>query len=91
MSPQRRRQETGQRRQDRPIGPVRLRPDDLTLQHRHLMPEHHDLDVLGRLTTAEQHQPAEHPNHDQIQQTNRHNRDLARTTSASQSRRSSTL
>ncbi|MGN9787878.1 LuxR C-terminal-related transcriptional regulator [Nonomuraea sp. ZG12] len=36
------------------------------------MPEHHDLDILNRLTTSQQHQPAEHPNHKQMQQTNRH-------------------
>jgi hypothetical protein len=44
---------TGERRQDRPVGPVRLRPGDLRPQHRDLVPEHHDLRVLGRLAAAE--------------------------------------
>ena len=39
----------GQRRQDCPVGLVRLRPGDLTAEHRDLMPEHHDLRILGRL------------------------------------------
>jgi hypothetical protein len=36
------------------------------------MPQHHDLRVLERLPAAHQHQPAEHPDHDQIEQTNSH-------------------
>jgi hypothetical protein len=62
----------GQRRQDRPIGPVRLRPGDLTPQHRHLVPERHDLRILGCLPAAEQHEPAEHPDHDQVEQADSH-------------------
>ena len=63
-------QQPGQRRQDRPVGPVRLGPGDLTPEHRDLMTEHHDLRVLGRLAAAQQHQPAEDPDHDQVEQTN---------------------
>jgi hypothetical protein len=47
-------QQPGQRRQDRPVGPVELRPGDLTAQHRDLVPEHHDLGVPGRLAAAQQ-------------------------------------
>jgi hypothetical protein len=39
---------------NRAVGPVRLRPGDLTPEHRDLMTEHHDLRVLGRLAAAEQ-------------------------------------
>jgi hypothetical protein len=65
-------QQPGQRRQDRAIGPVRLGPDDLAPQYRDLVTEHHDFRVLGRLAAAEQHQPAEEPDHDQVEQPNAH-------------------
>ena len=70
---QRCRQHPGQSSQDRPVGPVRLRAGDLSPQHRHLMTEHYKLRVLGRLATRQQHQPAEDPDRDQIQETKRHN------------------
>jgi hypothetical protein len=72
MSAQPRRQQPGQRRQHRPIGPARLRPRHLTAQHRHLMPQHHDLNALGCLAPAQHHQPAEHPNHDHVEEAHRH-------------------
>jgi hypothetical protein len=46
-------QQPGQRRQDRPVGPVWLAPGDLTPEHRDLMAEHHDLGILGRLAAAQ--------------------------------------
>jgi hypothetical protein len=46
------------------VGPVRLGPGDLTAEHRDLMTENHDLRILGRMAVAEQHQPAEDPDHD---------------------------
>jgi hypothetical protein len=67
-----RRWQPGQRGQDRPVGPVRLRPGDRTPEHRYLMTEHHDLRVLSLLAAAQQNQPAEHPDHDQVQQSGRH-------------------
>jgi hypothetical protein len=39
---------------NRAVGPVRLRPGDLTPEHRDLMTEQHDLRVLGRPAAAEQ-------------------------------------
>src|SRR5260221_7321318 len=36
------------------------------------MTEHYDLRILGRLATAEQQQPAKDPDHDQVEQANRH-------------------
>ena len=47
-------------------------PGDLTAEHRDLMTEHHDLRVLGRLAAAQQHQPAEDPDHDQVEQAKGH-------------------
>jgi hypothetical protein len=58
MGAQRSWQQPGQRRRDCPVGPVRLRPGDLTAEHRDLMAEHQDLRIPGRLAAAEQHQPA---------------------------------
>jgi hypothetical protein len=46
--------------------------EPLAAQHHHFVTQDHDLRVLGRLATAQQDQPAEHPDHDQIQQTDRH-------------------
>ncbi|MEU7901127.1 hypothetical protein AB0B45_50925 [Nonomuraea sp. NPDC049152] len=73
MSAQHRRQPPSQGRKNGPIGPVRLRTCHLTPQHRrHLVTQHHDLNVLRRLAAAQQHQPAEHPDRDQVEQANRH-------------------
>src|SRR6476661_5927530 len=47
-------------------------PAHLTAQHHHFMAQHQDLRVLRGLALAQQDQPAEHPAHDQIQQTDRH-------------------
>jgi len=65
-------QQPGQRGQDGPVGPVRLRPGDLPPDYRDLMTEHHDLRILGRLAAPQQEQPAKHPDHDQIEQAKRH-------------------
>ncbi len=65
-------QQPGERRQDRPVGPVRFGPGDLTAQHRDLVTEDHDLRVLGRLAAAQQEQPAKDPDRDQIQEAKRH-------------------
>ena len=67
-----RREQPGQRCQDRPVGPVRTGPGHLTAQHYHLVAQHQDLRVPRCLAAAQQDQPAEHPDHDQIQQTDRH-------------------
>jgi hypothetical protein len=62
----------GQRRHDGAVDPVRLGPGDLTAEHRDLMTENHDLRILGRMAAAEQHQPAEDPDHDQVEQAKGH-------------------
>lgn len=52
VGPQHRGQQPGQRRQDRPVGPVRPGPGDLTAQERDFVTENQDLCVLGRLAAA---------------------------------------
>jgi hypothetical protein len=62
----------GQCRQDGTIGPVRRGPGDLTAKHRDLMTQDHDLRVFGRLAATQQHQPAEDPDRDQVEQAKGH-------------------
>ncbi len=62
----------GQRRQDGTAGPVRPGPGHLTAEHHDLMTQHHDLGILGRLAAAQQHQPAEDPDHDEVEQAKGH-------------------
>jgi hypothetical protein len=62
----------GQRRQDGTVGPVRPGPGHLTAEPYDLMTEHHDLGILGRLAAAQQHQPAEDPDHDEVEQAKGH-------------------
>jgi hypothetical protein len=62
----------GQCCQDDTVGPVGLGPGDLTPEHRDLMTEHHDLGILGCLAAAEQRQPAEDPDRDQVEQAKGH-------------------
>ena len=45
---------------------------DLTAEHHDLMAEHHDLRILRRLAAAQQHQPPEDPDHDQVEQAKGH-------------------
>jgi hypothetical protein len=44
----------------------------LTPQHRDLMPESQDLRLLGSIAAGQQRQPAEHPHHEQVDQTDEH-------------------
>jgi hypothetical protein len=67
-------QQPGQGGQDRAVGPVRLRPGHLAAENHDLMAQHQDLRILGRLAPAQQDQPAEHADHEQVQQTDRHKR-----------------
>ena len=59
-------------------GPVGLGPCDLTAEHHDLVTQRHDLRVLKGLAAAQHDQPAERPDHDQVQETHRYDRDLAR-------------
>jgi hypothetical protein len=47
---------------------------DLPPQDRNLMPEHQHLRILGGVTARQQHQPAEHPDHEQVQEAHDHKR-----------------
>ena len=55
----------------RTVSPVRLGPGDLAAQDRDLMPQDQDLHVL-KASLREQRQPAEHPDHEQIEEAEGH-------------------
>jgi hypothetical protein len=48
------------------VSPVRPRARNLPPQDRNLMPEHEDLRVLRGVIPRQEHQPAEHPDHEQV-------------------------
>ena len=55
-----------------PVGPVRFRAGDLTAQDCDLVPQYQDLHVFGDAAAREQRQPAEQPDHEQINQADEH-------------------
>jgi len=67
-------QEPPQRRDHGTAGPIRLRAGDLTAQHTDLMPQHQDLEVLSRICARQEHQPAEHADHEQVDKADEHER-----------------
>jgi hypothetical protein len=73
VQPQPSRQQPRQDGQHGTIGPDRPRAGDLTAQHRDLMPEDQNLGVLSGAARQE-HQPAEHPDHEQADETDQHER-----------------
>jgi len=54
-------------------------PGDLPAQHRHLVSEHEDLGVLGRLPAGQQCEPAGELAEDEIEQSQRHDWRSSRT------------
>jgi hypothetical protein len=56
----------------RPVSPVRSRAADLAAQDRGLVPEHQDFHVFGNIAAGEESQPAEQPDHEQIDETKEH-------------------
>jgi hypothetical protein len=68
------RQQPGQDGNHGAVSPVRHRADDLPMQHRDLVPEYQDLDVLSGIAPRQEHQPAEHPDHGQVDKTDHHER-----------------
>ena len=56
------------------VSPVRPRARDLPTQHRDLVPQHQDLRVLRSVTTRQQRQPAEHLDHEQVDEADEHER-----------------
>ena len=59
-------QQPGQRGQDRPVGPRQLRRLDLALEHGDLVAKDEDLSVLGAVGAGEQSEPAEYPEHQEV-------------------------
>jgi hypothetical protein len=55
------RQDTGERGQQRPVRPARLRRGDLAAQHRNLVPQDQDLGVIRRGGSTQQSKPREDP------------------------------
>jgi hypothetical protein len=64
----------GQGGEHRTVSPVRPRARDLPPQHRELIPQYEDLRVFGGVTARQEHQPAEHPDHEQVDEANKHER-----------------
>ena len=67
-------QEPGQGGEHGTVSPVRPRAHDLPPHDRDLMPEDEDLRVLGGVTARQQREPAEHPDHEQVDKTDQHER-----------------
>jgi hypothetical protein len=51
-----------------------FRACDLPTQDRDLMPQHEDLCILGSVIPCQEHQPAEHPDHEEIDEADEHER-----------------
>jgi hypothetical protein len=56
----------------RTVSPVRLGAGDLAAQDRDLMPQDQHLHVFRGVAAREQRQPAEHPDHEQIEEAEEH-------------------
>jgi hypothetical protein len=56
------------------VRPVRLGAGDLAAQDGDLMPQDQDLRVLSSLTSRQERQPVEHPDHEQVGKTDEHER-----------------
>jgi hypothetical protein len=67
-------QHPGQGGEHGTVSPARLRARDLPPQDRDLVPRHENLRVLGYVTARQQRQPAEHPDHEQVDEANEHER-----------------
>jgi hypothetical protein len=57
-----------------PLGAVWFRAGNLTGQDRAIMPQDQDLHVLRGVSAGEQRQPAQRPDHDQIDEAEEHDR-----------------
>jgi hypothetical protein len=74
MNPQATGQQRGQGSEHGTVSPVRPRARNLPPQDRDLMPQDQDLRVLGDITARQQRQPAEQPDHEQVDKANEHER-----------------
>jgi hypothetical protein len=55
-----------------PIRPVQLRIGDLTAQDPKFVPQYQDLHLFGGVAASEEHQPAEQPDHQQVEEAEEH-------------------
>jgi hypothetical protein len=74
MQPQAIGQQPGQGGEYGTVSPVWPRIGDLTPQHRDLMARNQDLRVLSGVAARQQRQPAEHLDHEQVDETDQHER-----------------
>jgi hypothetical protein len=74
VQPQPTGQQLGQGNEHGTVSPVQPRAADLTTQHRDLMPQNQDLRVLGGVAASQERQPAGHPDHEQVDETDQHER-----------------
>jgi len=74
MQPQVPGQQPGQGSEQGTVSPVRLRAGYLSAQDSDLMAQHEDLRVLSGITARQEHQPAKHPHHEQVDETDEHER-----------------
>ncbi len=72
MQPKALGQQPRQRGDHSTVGPVWLRADELTAHDGNLVPQHQDLHVLRSVAPREERQPAEQPDHEQIDKTEEH-------------------
>ena len=72
VRPQASGQEPDQRREDRAVGPVQAWRGLGAAQHGNFLPQHEQLDILGRRRPAQQDQPAAKPDENQVKQAERH-------------------
>jgi hypothetical protein len=68
------RQQPGQSGDHGAVGPVRPRAGNLTAQDENLVPQYQDLRVLGSVAPGEEDQPAEQPDHEQVDKSDKHDR-----------------
>ena len=67
-------QQPGQGGNHGAVGPVQPRPGRLTAQDGDLMPKYQDLRVLRSIAPREEDQPAEQPDHEQVDKADEHER-----------------
>jgi hypothetical protein len=72
VQPQAPGQQPGQRGEHGTVSPVRPRAGDLTAQDSDLVPQHEDLRILRGIAPRLQRQPAEHLDHEQVDETDQH-------------------
>ena len=74
VQPEARWQQPGQGRDHGAVGPVRPRARNLTAQDADLVPKYQDLRVLRSVAPGQEDQPAEQPDHEQVDKSDEHDR-----------------